>query len=92
MSIFFMIVWDGEIFVVLDDQLLVEFICEYVVVKWVVIQVCQCLSGGVIQENWLLDLLIEGGFWVGVWCWVLCSDVFFVLFVSFDCEQEFEVL
>lgn len=52
---------DGETFVAPDDQPLVEFIREHAAAKRVVIQARQRLSGGAIQENWLLDLLIEGG-------------------------------
>lgn len=50
---------DGETFVAPDDQPLVEFIREHAAAKRVVIQARQRLSGGAIQENWLLDLLIE---------------------------------
>ncbi|MGA4816166.1 phosphotransferase family protein [Pseudomonas aeruginosa] len=56
-----------------DDQPLVEFIREHAAAKRVVIQARQRLSGGAIQENWLLDLLIEGGPWAGVRRWVLRS-------------------
>ena len=61
---------DGETFVAPDDQPLVEFIREHAAAKRVVIQARQRLSGGAIQENWLLDLLIEGGPWAGArrWC------------------------
>lgn len=64
---------DGETFVAPDDQPLVEFIREHAAAKRVVIQARQRLSGGAIQENWLLDLLIEGGPWAGARRWVLRS-------------------
>ena len=43
-----------------DDHRLAEFIREQASAMRVVIQARKRLSGGAIQENWLLDLLIEG--------------------------------
>ncbi|MCV6337090.1 phosphotransferase family protein [Pseudomonas aeruginosa] len=83
---------DGETFVAPDDQPLVEFIREHAAAKRVVIQARQRLSGGAIQENWLLDLLIEGGPWAGARRWVLRSDALSALPASLDREQEFAVL
>lgn len=75
-----------------DDHRLAEFIREQASATRVVIQARKRLSGGAIQENWLLDLLIEGGPWAGVRRWVLRSDALSALPASLDREQEFAVL
>jgi len=75
-----------------DDQHLVEFIRKQASAARVVIRTRKRLSGGAIQENWLLDLLIEGGVWAGDRRWVLRSDAISALPASLDREQEFAVL
>ncbi|MGA4640117.1 phosphotransferase family protein [Stutzerimonas stutzeri] len=75
-----------------DDQRLVDFIREHALAERVLIQARKRLSGGAIQENWQLDLLIEGGRWAGAQRWVLRSDALSALPASLDREQEFAVL
>lgn len=75
-----------------NDQHLVEFIRKQASATRVVIRARKRLSGGAIQENWLLDLLIEGGVWAGDRRWVLRSDAISALPASLDREQEFSVL
>ncbi len=74
------------------DQRLVDFIREHAAATRVHIEARKRLSGGAIQENWLLDLLIEGGPWAGSRRWVLRSDAISALPASLDREQEFAVL
>ncbi|MFK0090352.1 phosphotransferase family protein [Pseudomonas sp. NPDC090755] len=75
-----------------DDHRLVDFILEHAAATRVVIEARKRLSGGAIQENWLLDLSIEGGPWAGTRRWVLRSDALSALPASLDREQEFAVL
>jgi len=75
-----------------NDQRLVDFIREHALAKRVLIQARKRLSGGAIQENWRLDLLIEGGPWAGAQRWVLRSDALSALPASLNREQEFAVL
>jgi aminoglycoside phosphotransferase (APT) family kinase protein len=75
-----------------DNHRLVDFIREQATATGVVIQARKRLSGGAIQENWLLDLVIEGGPWAGNRRWVLRSDAISALPASLDREQEFAVL
>ncbi|MFR0693513.1 phosphotransferase family protein [Enterobacterales bacterium AE_CKDN230030158-1A_HGKHYDSX7] len=75
-----------------DDHRLADFIREQASATRVVIQARKRLSGGAIQENWLLDLQIEGGPWAGSRRWVLRSDALSALPASLDREQEFAVL
>lgn len=75
-----------------DDHRLAGFIREQAAATRVVITARKRLSGGAIQENWLLELLIEGGPWAGVRRWVLRSDAVSALSASLDRGQEFEVL
>lgn len=75
-----------------SDQRLVAFIREHAAAERVLITARQRLSGGAIQENWRLDLLIEGGPWAGARSWVLRSDALSALPASLDREQEFAVL
>ncbi|SDY42812.1 phosphotransferase family protein [Pseudomonas sp. NFIX28] len=75
-----------------DDQRLVDFIREHALATRVVIQARKRLSGGAIQENWLLELLIDGGPWAGARRWVLRSDALSALPASLDRAQEFAVL
>ncbi|PNG38258.1 aminoglycoside phosphotransferase [Pseudomonas protegens] len=75
-----------------DDRRLVDFIREHALATRVVIQARKRLSGGAIQENWLLELLIDGGPWAGARRWVLRSDALSALPASLDRAQEFAVL
>lgn len=52
----------------------------------------QRLSGGAIQENWLLELQLEGGPHAGQQRWVLRTDAPSSVDVSMSREQEFAVL
>ncbi|MFK0270399.1 phosphotransferase family protein [Pseudomonas asiatica] len=75
-----------------DEQRLVDFIREQATATRVDMQARKRLSGGAIQENWLLELLIEGGPWAGARRWVLRSDALSALPASLDRAQEFAVL
>lgn len=50
------------------------------------------LSGGAIQENWLIEVLISGGPWNGAHQWVLRTDAQSALPASLSRSQEFDVL
>jgi len=75
-----------------DLRPLVEFIRQQAEATRVVIGARKRLSGGAIQENWLLELQIEGGPWAGARRWVLRSDALSALPASLGREQEFAVL
>ncbi|WP_047286487.1 phosphotransferase family protein [Pseudomonas protegens] len=75
-----------------QDQRLVDFIRERALATRVVIKARKRLSGGAIQENWLFELLIEGGPWEGARNWVLRSDALSALPASLNRAQEFAVL
>ena len=50
------------------------------------------LSGGAIQENWLIDVVIDGGMHAGTHQWVLRSDAASVVDASLSRSEEFQVL
>lgn len=50
------------------------------------------LSGGAIQENWALDVNVEGGPYAGRQAWVLRTDAQSAVAVSLSRSQEFAVL
>lgn len=75
-----------------DIRPLVEFIRQQAEATRVVIDARKRLSGGAIQENWLLELQVEGGPWAGARRWVLRSDALSALPASLGREQEFAVL
>lgn len=50
------------------------------------------LSGGAIQENWLLQVEQHGGRWAGTRRWVLRTDALSSVAVSMTRSQEFAVL
>ncbi|WP_241687831.1 phosphotransferase family protein [Janthinobacterium sp. 17J80-10] len=50
------------------------------------------LSGGAIQENWALDVTVEGGPYQGKQTWVLRTDAPSAVAVSLTRPQEFAVL
>jgi aminoglycoside phosphotransferase (APT) family kinase protein len=74
-----------------DDNLL-AFIREQAGAHQVVILQRKKLSGGAIQENWLLELQIDGGPWAGRRSWVLRSDALSALPASLGRAEEFAVL
>lgn len=74
------------------DHRLVDFIREHASAERVSITTRKRLSGGAIQENWRLELLIEGGPWAGPRSWVLRSDALSALPASLGRAQEFAVL
>ena len=53
---------------------------------------CERLSGGAIQDNWALDVHIEGGPWHGERAWVLRADGRSKVAASLTRAQEFAVL
>ncbi|WP_085657102.1 phosphotransferase family protein [Pseudomonas sp. B11(2017)] len=75
-----------------SDGNLVDFIRQQAEATRVVIEARKRLSGGAIQENWLIELQIEGGPWAGARRWVLRSDALSALPASLGREQEFAVL
>ncbi len=50
------------------------------------------LSGGAVQENWRIDVTVDGGPRAGHHAWVLRTDAAAVLSVSLDRASEFAVL
>lgn len=56
------------------------------------IQCCERLSGGAIQENWLLQGRVSDGSWQAERRWVLRTDAPSSVAVSMSREQEFAVL
>ncbi|MEX5340950.1 phosphotransferase family protein [Pseudomonas sp. I2] len=77
---------------VTSDNRLSDFIREHTAARQVLIKARKRLSGGAIQENWLLELQIEGGPWAGARRWVLRSDAVSALPASLDRAQEFAIL
>ena len=75
-----------------EDKGLLAFIRERADARQVVILQRKQLSGGAIQENWLLDLQIDGGPWAGAQRWVLRSDAASALPASLGRAEEFAVL
>src|SRR5690349_18018481 len=60
--------------------------------KQVTIKNMARLSGGAIQENWGMDVVIEGGSHAGEQSWVLRTDAASAVAVSLGRPQEFAVL
>lgn len=60
--------------------------------KQVTIKKMARLSGGAIQENWGMDVVIEGGDYMGEQAWVLRTDAASAVAVSLGRPQEFAVL
>lgn len=77
---------------VANDEGLLAFIREQAEAHRVVILQRKQLSGGAIQENWLLELKVDGGHWAGVQRWVLRSDAVSALPASLSRAEEFAVL
>src|SRR5438093_801003 len=50
------------------------------------------LPGGAIQDNWMLDVDIEGGAWAGQHGWVVRTDAVSTCAASLTRAQEFAVL
>jgi len=50
------------------------------------------LSGGAVQENWRIDLTIDGGPCTGAHAWVLRTDAAAVISMSLDRASEYGVL
>ncbi|BAV75240.1 aminoglycoside phosphotransferase [Pseudomonas chlororaphis subsp. aurantiaca] len=75
-----------------NDENLLNFIREQAQAHRVVMLQRKRLSGGAIQENWLLELQIDGGPWAGMQRWVLRSDAVSALPASLSRAEEFAVL
>ena len=58
----------------------------------VAIRAASILSGGAVQENWRLDVTVDGGPHTGAHAWVMRTDAAQRLAVSLDREAEFAVL
>ncbi|WP_313027549.1 phosphotransferase family protein [Pseudomonas lopnurensis] len=74
------------------DENLLAFIRERAAARQVTVVQRKRLSGGAIQENWLLELRIDGGPWAGTQRWVLRSDAASALPASLGRAEEFAVL
>lgn len=68
------------------------FLCAQAGAQRVTVDNQQRLSGGAIQENWLLDVNVEGGAYAGRQRWVLRSDAQSAVQESLSRAQEFAVL
>ncbi|WP_082344453.1 phosphotransferase family protein [Pseudomonas sp. P1.8] len=68
------------------------FLCAQAGALRVTVDNQQRLSGGAIQENWLLEVSVEGGVFAGVQRWVLRSDAQSAVQESLSRAQEFAVL
>ncbi len=71
---------------------LAEFLAQQVGCERVQIESCERLSGGAIQENWLLKARLSSGSWQAERRWVLRTDAPSSVAVSMDRAQEFAVL
>ncbi|MGE8051396.1 phosphotransferase family protein [Pseudomonas monteilii] len=76
----------------LDFTALESFIRDQVQAESVFIGHAEKLSGGAIQENWLLEVSIEGGLCPGDHEWVLRADAKSSVQQSLSRPQEFAVL
>jgi aminoglycoside phosphotransferase (APT) family kinase protein len=68
------------------------FLCRQAGAQRVSVEHQQRLSGGAIQENWLLDVNVEGGTHAGRQRWVLRSDAQSAVQGSLTRAEEFAVL
>ena len=76
----------------LKQTRLETFLCVQAGAQRVTLEQQQRLSGGAIQENWLLDVSVEGGPYAGRQRWVLRSDAQSAVQESLSRAQEFAVL
>lgn len=74
------------------ESFVVDFVREHSGAHSVHVERLQRLGGGAIQENYALDLLIEGGPYAGSQRWVLRTDSPSSLAISLSRAQEFSVL
>jgi len=68
------------------------FLCAHAGAQQVRVEQQQRLSGGAIQENWLLEVSVEGGAYAGRQRWVLRSDAQSAVPGSLSRAEEFTVL
>jgi aminoglycoside phosphotransferase (APT) family kinase protein len=68
------------------------YLCAQAGARRVTVNNQQRLSGGAIQENWLIEVSVEGGAYAGNQRWVLRSDAQSVVQGSLSRAQEFAVL
>ncbi|WP_449431719.1 phosphotransferase family protein [Pseudomonas putida] len=76
----------------LDHEALASYLREQLNAQSVVIGHCAKLSGGAIQENWLLQVNVAGGTCPGQHQWVLRADAKSSVQQSLSRAQEFAVL
>jgi aminoglycoside phosphotransferase (APT) family kinase protein len=76
----------------LNTSRLEPVIREFTSAQRVSIDNCRRLSGGAIQENWLLEVRLQGGPWAGTHRWVLRTDAASAVQASLSRAQEFAVL
>ncbi|WP_178119018.1 phosphotransferase family protein [Pseudomonas akapageensis] len=76
----------------LKNTRLEDFLCVQAGAQRVTVEHQKLLSGGAIQENWLLDVCVEGGPHAGRQRWVLRSDAQSAVQESLSRAQEFAVL
>ncbi len=74
------------------ESFVIDFVREHSAAQQVHVERLQRLGGGAIQENYALDLLIEGGSCSGQQNWVLRTDSPSRLAISLSRAEEFAVL
>lgn len=87
--------WNNTVVVeesVLATAALESFICASALARRASIETQRRLSGGAIQENWLLEVHLDGGPFEGRHRWVLRTDSPSLVQASLSRSQEFNVL
>ena len=75
-----------------QQQAIIDFLCRVSEAQDVQLQTVKLLTGGAIQENWLLELAIIGGDYAGHLAVVLRSDAASAVSASHSRAQEFALL
>ena len=75
-----------------QQQAIIEFLCRVAGAQDVQLQTVKLLTGGAIQENWLLELEVTGGNYAGHLAVVLRSDAASAVSSSHSRAQEFALL
>ena len=76
----------------LQQQAIIDFLSRVAEAQDVQLQTVKLLTGGAIQENWLLELEVTGGNYAGHLAVVLRSDAASVVSSSHSRAQEFALL
>ena len=75
-----------------QQQAIIDFLFRVAEAQDVQLQTVKLLTGGAIQENWLLELEVTGGNYAGHLAVVLRSDAASVVSSSHSRAQEFALL